>query len=709
MEGLRSIRRRSRLQRALDAWRQRLAPPAHPDPDEESANAATHTIALLLTLFAFAWIPLSLLIRPSEYSSIGVALAVTSVLLFGSVLFLTHRGRGRPAAYLIVGILLALGFASVYVQGSVGGFLVMIFAIAVLAAGLLLDVRASLATGVASILLLGVLAWLESQGGLYHSPPAPPLARLWGTQTILVASVCGLVAIALRRLRGSQEFLRTVAETTPNFLYVHDVAHDRVIYLNDLGPRWLGVTREEAESWGITGVASRLHPDDVPAMQRHLEELNATDDVSELEYRLRAADGGWRRMRSRNRVMRRDADGRVLEVVGLAEEVTERRDMEARLREAQKLEATGRLAGGIAHDFNNYLTVILGASELLADAIKDDEDARARLRDIREAAERSVSLTNQLLAYGRQQPMQPRTLDLNEVVSQSDRLLRRLLPENVETLTVLDPDLDPVRADPSQLEQVIFNLAINARDAMPEGGRLTLETANVYLEAEFASSHPGAHEGPYVLLAFSDTGEGIDEGTRRQLFEPFFTTKQQGRGTGLGLATVHGIVQQSGGFLAVTSEPERGSTFQVFLPQAAGRAEDSDDREVAIRPEDLAGSELLLLVEDDEMVRRFARDALQTHGYRVVEAQDGVEAFDLARDLREPPDAVVTDVTMPRMGGTELARKLRDAGIDAPVVFISGYTGTPLPTLGRDVGALLLSKPFTARALARAVRSLLDA
>jgi len=394
--------------------------------------------------------------------------------------------------------------------------------------------------------------------------------------------------------------------------------------------------------------------------------------------------------------------------VAVLRDVTERRQLEAQLLQAQRLESVGRLAGGMAHDFNNLLVVISGYAQLMQGDLEADDPHRGNLDEILRAAGRAAELTRQLLAFSRQQVLHPRVLDLNEVVTAIGPMLRRLIGEDVALETALAPDLGVVQADPGQLEQVLMNLSVNARDAMPQGGRLTIETANVELDAAFAQMHATVKSGSYVLLAVSDTGVGMDAETRRHLFEPFFTTKPTAEGTGLGLATVYGIVKQSGGSIWAYSEPGQGSTFKIYLPCVAGPA----DPLTAVANETNAtqdGTETILVVEDDAAVRGVLTAMLRRHGYRILEASDGRAAVDLAGGPEEP-DLLITDLVMPGMSGRELADRLVAQRPGLRTLFASGYGHSTLVRRGAlEPSMSYLAKPFGANELARKVRELLDA
>jgi two-component system, cell cycle sensor histidine kinase and response regulator CckA len=400
-------------------------------------------------------------------------------------------------------------------------------------------------------------------------------------------------------------------------------------------------------------------------------------------------------------------DGRFTGLLSLAQDVTGRILLEEQFRQSQKMEAVGQLAGGVAHDFNNLLTIINGYSELLLDTLPPGDPNRRLLAEIHKAGERSAGLTRQLLAFSRKQVLAPRILDLNAVVADTANLLRRVIGEDVKLFADPGPDLGPVKADPGQVEQVLLNLAVNARDAMPTGGRLTIETRNVELDEEYARIHPGATSGPYVLLAISDTGTGMTPEVMARAFEPFFTTKDEGKGTGLGLATVYGIVKQSGGHVEVSSEVDVGTTFKVYLPRAEpeGGAAKSPTRPPA-QPQ---GTETVFVVEDEDAVRALIRHILTAGGYSVMEAEDAASAVKAAAGHAGRIDLLVTDVVMPGLGGRELSERLLEARPGLKVLYLSGYTDDAVVRHGvLHESVNFLQKPFTPAALAHKVREVLD-
>ena len=386
----------------------------------------------------------------------------------------------------------------------------------------------------------------------------------------------------------------------------------------------------------------------------------------------------------------------------------ERTGLEAQFRQAQKMEAVGRLAGGVAHDFNNLLTVIMGRSELLAARPSLDHGARRNVELIRRTAERAASLTQQLLAFSRKQVLKPMVLDLNATIASTGSLLRRLISEQVEIRYSLDPGLGQVKVDSAQIEQVIMNLAVNAGDAMPGGGTLTIETANVQIDAAFLDGHPEARIGPYVRLTVTDTGDGMDRDTQARIFEPFFTTKEVGRGTGLGLATVYGVIKQSDGFIWVESEPGRGARFEIFLPRVEEVVQPQTP--VPAAAQTASGAETILLVEDEEPVLDLGREILAAAGYAVLAARDGARALEISKAHTGPIDLLVTDVVMPGISGRAVAEQLTRLRPEIRVLYMSGYTHDVLGPQGvLEPGTFLLQKPFSPAALTQKVREVLDA
>lgn len=397
---------------------------------------------------------------------------------------------------------------------------------------------------------------------------------------------------------------------------------------------------------------------------------------------------------------------RVQRALQEAKERRERELLEQQLRQAQKVEIIGRLAGGVAHDFNNLLSVIGGYADLTLERLPEGDSLREDLEEVRNATRRAADLTRQLLAFARRQIVAPKVIDLNAVVAGLDKMLRRLVGEDIDLVTVQATEPARVKADAGQIEQLIMNLVVNARDAMPQGGKLTLETQNVELDEAYARTHVAVQPGQYVMLAVSDSGTGMSKEVLGHLFEPFFTTKEPGVGTGLGLSTVYGVVKQSGGNIWVYSEVGRGTTFKVYLP----RVHEPVDSTLPRRPRaSLTGTETILLVEDEKGLRILARRVLEKNGYRVLDAPDGVKALELVRQYEEPIHLLVTDVVMPHMGGRELADEVTSIRLGVKVLYLSGYTAAAIAHRGvLEPHVHFLEKPYTPASLASKVREVLD-
>jgi PAS domain S-box-containing protein len=479
------------------------------------------------------------------------------------------------------------------------------------------------------------------------------------------------------------------------------------IYFKDARGRFLRINKAKANMHGLTSPADAAEKTDFDFFDREVARQAQQDEkeVMETNRQLigkeeRIPDGaGKERWVSTTKSPLRDAKGQTIGILGISRDITEHKRLEDQLRQAQKMEAVGRLAGGVAHDFNNLLTVIMGYGSLLLEQTAATDPRYEQIRMIRTTAERAAALTRQLLAFSRKQILMPVVLDLNTVVTELAPMLRRLIGEDIRLMTDLTPDLGPIKADRNQLEQILVNLVVNARDAMPTGGRLTITTHN-----EDADEADGSAR---VVLVVRDTGHGMDEHTRVHLFEPFFTTKEVGKGTGLGLATVYGIVQQSGGTIAVDSAPGEGATFRISLPRAEGVQAASTAP--AAGPEQLQGGETILLVEDEEMLRNLARIVLRKNGYTVLEAGHGAEALSLCESHTGSIDLLITDVVMPVLGGRELADRIALLRPDIKVLFVSGYTDDAVVRNGVMADSVqFLHKPFTPSTLLSKVREVLD-
>jgi len=448
-----------------------------------------------------------------------------------------------------------------------------------------------------------------------------------------------------------------------------------------------------------------VHPDDRAETRQGVARAIHQRAPAEIEYRTVWPDGTVRRI-TLIAHFTFDHLGVPVRAAGVTIDVTERRSLEEQLRQSQKMDAVGQLAGGIAHDFNNLLTVIQGCAGFLAEALPPTDERRADVDEIQRAAERAAGLTRQLLAFSRKQILSVRVLHVGDIVGEVTPMLRRLIGEMIDLRTAVG-NRGLVKADPGQLQQVIVNLAVNARDAMPQGGRLTLETSDVVLDAAFARLHPSVHPGPHVLLSVTDTGHGMDAATQKRVFEPFFTTKPLGQGTGLGLATVYGIVKQSGGTIWVESEIGKGTTFTVYLPSTEDVPEADGDATAARVP---GGTESILLIEDEAPVREFVYRVLSRRGYTVHAVANPLKALDYAEAHRAPIDLLFSDVMLPEMSGRAVVTRIQQWHPESAVLFMSGYTDHAIVHDGvLDPGTAFLQKPFSADALARTVREVLDA
>ena len=515
---------------------------------------------------------------------------------------------------------------------------------------------------------------------------------------------------SLQALRESEATLRQAQAVAKVGSWVYDL-QDRLTWSEETY-RVFGVTPATFVP-SIEGLMRLAHPEDRSAMQSWIRACMAGERPGEATFRVIWPDGSVRYVSGRGDLFH-DADGRPSHMAGTAQDVTEskrheheRASLTEQLQTAQKMEAVGRLAGGMAHDFNNLLSVILGYADFASHALREEDPLRTDLEEIRGAAERAATLTRQLLAFSRRQVLEPQVVELNRVATDLEKMLRRLIGEDIQLVLSLAPDLGYVKVDPGQVEQVIMNLVVNARDAMPTGGTLTLETANVELDGDYAARHVGVRPGPYVRLTICDTGCGMDEATRQRIFEPFFTTKEKDKGTGLGLSTVYGIVKQSGGTVWASSEPGRGTVFDIYLPRVTGAPSPAAAPPVAERPR--GGSETLLVVEDEEPVRNLVTRILQAAGYRVLSAANGGEALLACEQHPGPIHLLLTDVVMPQMSGKQLAERLGLLKPGLRVLYMSGYPDEAIASHGvRTPGTTFLGKPFGAAELTRKVRSALD-
>jgi len=523
-----------------------------------------------------------------------------------------------------------------------------------------------------------------------------------------IGSVVTFLDIAERKraeeaLRRSEARVRRLVESNIIGISTGDLS-GKLIDANDAFLGLLGFSREELLS-GEMRWDALTPPEYRDTDQSAVEQLKSTGSASPWEKQFFRKDGS--RVSVLIGVTTLTAARGELEAVSFVVDISERKKLEAQLRMAQKMEAVGQLAGGIAHDFNNLLGVIIGWSEVFEERLDQNDPLRPKAEQIKKAGQRAAALTRQLLAFSRNQVLDPKVLDLNAVVADTLKMLQRLIGDSIELITIPAPELGRVKADQGQIEQVIMNLAINARDAMPQGGKVTITIANEDMDDISIRQHPGAVQGSYVTLSVSDMGCGMDHETQAHIFEPFFTTKELGKGTGLGLSTVYGIMKRSGGYISVYSELGRGTTFKCYLP----RIEQSVTQETPVRnSKDLVrGWETILLVEDAQPLRELARELLEDHGYTVLEAANGASAVQVAEKYGKPIHLLLTDVVMPGMDGSKLAERMDDSYPGIKVLYMSGYTDDAIVHHGvLDYGLTLLQKPFTRESLTCKVREVLD-
>jgi PAS domain S-box-containing protein len=489
-----------------------------------------------------------------------------------------------------------------------------------------------------------------------------------------------------------QHFLRQVIDANPHLIFVKDW-EGRYVLANAALAEFHGSTVEKII--GKRDADFGLKQEEADQFLRDDREVISSQRATFItEEPATCTATGTTRWFQTVKVPLLSSDGSARQVLGVATDITERKQLEDQFRQAHKMEAVGRLAGGVAHDFNNVLTIIRAQTEFLLTDLATDDPRRADVLEIQNAADRAAAFTRQLLAFSRRQLLQPVVLELNEVITGMEMMVRRLMGEDVVLHTKLHPNLPRVWADPGQLQQVILNLAVNARDAMPQGGTLLVETSVVELDDHYPRQHPSAKPGVHVVLVVTDTGCGMDPATRSRIFEPFFTTKEPGKGTGLGLSTVYGIVKQSGGHIWVYSEIDRGTTFKLYFPPHYGVVETSSPERTQLPA--LGTGSTILLVEDERPVRSTLRRLLERHGYRVLEASNGQDALSLVAARAPEIDLVLSDMVMPGMGGTELAGRVRSSSPSIPVLLMTGYTEEAITRAGdRPLDEHIIEKPFT--------------
>jgi len=568
---------------------------------------------------------------------------------------------------------------------------------------------------------------------IYYREPRTPEAE----HLQLIENATHLAGIAIEHdrakaeLRAAELRYRTLVERLPAITYIAELGADGPWhYVSPQIETMLGFAPAEWLSDPMNWL-NHIYPDDREVALAAERLFQETHELFQAEYRMCARDGRLLWFRDEG-VLLHPTDGQGLLMQGVMYDITERKRLEDQLRHSQKMEAVGQLAGGVAHDFNNLLMLIQAHNEHLRDRLAVDDPARKDALEIENAVTRAASLTGQLLAFSRKQVLRPKVLDLNAVLANVSEMLHRLIGENIEVRIVPARSLGRVKTDPGQMEQVILNLAVNSRDAMPDGGSLTIETRNVELDENGSRSHDGAPAGKYVMLAVSDTGSGMDTETQAHIFEPFFTTKAPGKGTGLGLATVYGVVKHSDGWIWVDSEPGRGTTFKIHLPcveesqveesgvddlrvgESRGLESGAEQPQVQKRPAGKIssapkGTETVLVVEDQDGIRDIVRESLRRNGYKVLIAVDGNEALQMASAYSDPIHLLVTDLVMPNIGGRELAQRLMPLRPGMKVLFMSGYSEhSAFDDEEAEASPTILQKPFSLDALARNVRRVLD-
>ncbi len=561
----------------------------------------------------------------------------------------------------------------------------------------------------ATLVLSAVTAWHAARGvGFFAAAGESPMNHVFEAYAYLsFASLSSLIPAAVLserkrtevKLVESEQQYRDLFESNPHPMWIFDPETLAFLAVNDAAIYQYGFAREEFLAMTIKDIRP---PEEILRLLADVEAGHTGHDTA----------GIWKHRKKNGTVFEVEVVSHGLTWLGrrakvvLATDVNERQHLQNQLHQAQKMEAVGRLAGGIAHDFNNLLGVIIGYSEIALMNLQGDDPLREKVQEIKKAGERAAGLTRQLLAFSRKEVVEPRVFGLNSVIADLSQMLQRTIGEHIRLLTIQGEGLGRVKADPGRIEQVIVNLAVNARDAMPSGGRLTIETANVILDETYARSHFPVVPGRYVMLAVSDTGVGMDAETQRRLFEPFFTTKEKDKGTGLGLSTAYGIVKQASGYVWVYSELNKGTTFKVYLPRV-DEAEEAVPKTEAARS--LAGTETILLVEDAEGLRKLAHECLESKGYRVLAAKDAAEALDLAKQNAGPIHLLMTDVVLPGIGGPELTRQLASTHPETRVLYMSGYTDNAIVHHGvLEPGVAFLQKPFVLTDLWRKVREVLD-
>jgi len=710
----------------LRAIKQFFCPPVFPD-DEAKTRLARILYTLVTSLLVVISLGLiaTLLIFVEKGITTSILLISLGILL--TINILVKRGHLWLGSILYIFALWSAATITLYLGNGTSGSQLGFYLALTVTAGILLSVRWAVALTILNSLVVLGFALLEiNEYPFPHLFPEPPLTRWFNFSVTLLLTITPVYRIltslseALGRaqqeneqrkevellLRESERKFRDITNNIPGLVFQLRVPDDGSSYFSFVSPRGMelldlavGLNSPDFD------LGANFHPEDKPAFLASIEQAVANRSNWHFEGRLLKSQGNNVWVQG---IASPTSTEDELVFDGILLDVTERKRLEEQLRQAQKMEAVGRLSGGIAHDFNNILVPITGYVELAMVNLAPGDKLYSYLKRVQDAAERAADLTHQILAFSRKQVLKMQVLDLNTVVTDFKKMVQRLIGEDIEFETFLTPDLYRVKADQGQLEQVLMNLVVNARDAMPTGGKLTIETANVHLDKTYAEKYADIPSpGRYVMLAVSDTGHGMDAETQQQIFEPFFTTKAQGEGTGLGLATVFGIVKQHGGNIWVYSELDKGTTFKVYLPQTS-ETEQSVEISQA-EAETLSGTETILVVEDEEMVRKLVCETLAAYGYKIIEAQNVNDGLQRASEYKEPIHLLLTDVIMPEMNGRELYDNVVAIYPTIKVLYMSGYTDNVIVHHGiLEEGIDFLQKPFSVQSLTKKVRQVLS-
>lgn len=682
------------------------------EPRSPSGNVGTRIQARLLSLILIIMIALFSGIdwyRFSQNPEVNIPWIGYFLLIISYIL--NKGGQYKIASFLTAAMFPTVIFSDIFLHADTVSFTTSSYLIAGLAfASLLLSFR-----GLLTLSLINTV-------GLFAAPYFQPIAMEPGKSIIGLVAAHTLASFFLlsfmflrnrieklrqaeliesltakrhaeENLRKQEAFQERVLYTSPLLIYVYDLNEHRLVFISKSLAQHLGHTAEDELQASF--LTKYLHPDDRGILEQNPENWQSVTDeeLRETEFRFMDATGKWRIFHSTRAIFLRNTNGMVTQIIGAALDITERRALEDRLHHVQKLETLGQLAGGVAHDFNNMLTPIIGYSELLLmDLVRGDANYD-ELKSIVEAGHKAKIITQQLLSFSRKQVLEFRNLDLNQTIKDFQKILRRTIRENIDIRYSMETPTAPVCADNSGLEQILMNLSVNAQDAMPDGGMLSIETSTIEIEESHAASMPGLEPGSYVSLKVGDSGTGMDAQTVKRVFEPFFTTKEEGKGTGLGLATVYGIVKQHGGHISVYSEVGHGTTFRIYLPLVNADALETKVDTAELRKK---GSGTILVVEDDEMARQMVCRALRQHGFDTIDFGDPMECVESFRSNSHRVRLLVTDIIMPGMNGKELYAELKNLDGSLKVAYMSGYSDNIISHHGiLEEGAFLIPKPFT--------------